>query len=213
MAPIARRGIMLVIASPSGAGKSSISRAVMATDENIQLSVSVTTRAKRPSEVDHVHYHFIAPREFERMRADGELLEWAEVHGNLYATPRAHVEEQLSAGKDILFDIDYQGTLQLYKACRDDMITVFILPPSIRELRQRLERRAEDKTDTIMRRLKNARVEMDHWSEYDHVIINEDLDRSVEMVRAILAAGRNEGRRFTQMGAFVKDLQSQIDSL
>lgn len=213
MAPIARRGIMLVIASPSGAGKSSISRAVMATDDNIQLSVSVTTRAKRPSEVDHVHYHFITPREFERMRTDGELLEWAEVHGNLYATPRAHVEEQLSAGRDILFDIDYQGTLQLYKGCRDDMITVFILPPSIRELRQRLERRAEDGTDTIMRRLKNARVEMDHWSEYDHVIINEDLDRSVEMVRAILAAGRNEGRRFTQMGAFVKDLQSQIDSL
>lgn len=213
MASIARRGIMLVIASPSGAGKSSISRAVMATDDNIQLSVSVTTRAKRPSEVDHVHYHFIAPREFERMRADGELLEWAEVHGNLYATPRAHVEEQLSAGRDILFDIDYQGTLQLYRSSRDDMVTVFILPPSIRELRQRLERRAEDKEDTIMRRLKNARVEMEHWSEYDHVIINEDLDRSVELVRAILAAGRNEGRRFIQMGAFVKDLQGQIDSL
>jgi guanylate kinase len=213
MAPIARRGIMLVIASPSGAGKSSISRAVMAQDDNIQLSVSVTTRAKRKSEVDHVHYHFIGQREFERMRADGELLEWAEVHGNLYATPRAHVEERLSAGRDILFDIDYQGTLQLYKACRDDMVTVFILPPSIRELRQRLERRAEDGADTIMRRLKNARVEMEHWSEYDYVIINEDLDRSVEAVRGILAAGRSEGRRFTQMGAFVKDLQGQIDSL
>jgi guanylate kinase len=213
MAIVARRGIMLVIASPSGAGKSSISRAVMATDSNIQLSVSITTRAKRPSEVDHVHYHFISKREFERMRADGELLEWAEVHGNLYATPRAHVEEQLAAGKDILFDIDYQGTLQLYKSSRADMVTVFILPPSIKELRQRLERRAEDGSDTIMRRLKNARIEMEHWSEYDHVIINEDLDRSVEAVRAILAAGRSEGKRLIQMGSFVRDLQNQIDSL
>jgi guanylate kinase len=213
MATVARRGIMLVIASPSGAGKSSISRAVMATDPDIQLSVSVTTRKKRPSEVDHVHYHFIQKREFERMRADGELLEWAEVHGNLYATPRAHVEERLSAGKDILFDIDYQGTLQLYKSSRADMVTVFILPPSIKELRQRLERRAEDGADTINKRLKNARVEMEHWAEYDHVLINDDLDRSVEAVRAILAAGRSAGRRLTQMGSFVRDLQNQIDSL
>jgi guanylate kinase len=213
MASTARRGIMLVIASPSGAGKTSISRAVLATDDNIQLSISVTTRAKRPSEVDHVHYHFISKREFERMRADGELLEWAEVHGNLYATPRAHVEEVLASGKDILFDIDYQGTLQLYKSSRADMVTVFILPPSIRELRQRLERRAEDGADTIMRRLKNARVEMEHWSEYDHVIVNDDLDRSVETVRAILMAGRSTGQRLTQMGSFVRDLQNQIDSL
>lgn len=210
---VARRGIMLVIASPSGAGKTSISRAVMATDSNIQLSVSVTTRAKRPSEVDHVHYHFIAKREFERMRADGELLEWAEVHGNLYATPRAHVEELLASGRDILFDIDYQGTLQLYKSSRPDMVTVFILPPSIKELRQRLERRAEDGADTIRKRLKNARIEMDHWAEYDHVIVNDDLDRSVEIVRAILTSGRNAGRRLTQMGSFVRDLQNQIDSL
>ncbi|MEQ1900284.1 MAG: guanylate kinase [Devosia sp.] len=210
---IARRGIMLVIASPSGAGKTSISRAVMATDPNIQLSVSVTTRPKRPSEVDHVHYHFIGKREFERMRADGELLEWAEVHGNLYATPRAHVEELLASGKDILFDIDYQGTLQLYRASRPDMVTVFILPPSIRELRQRLERRAEDGADTITKRLKNARIEMDHWAEYDHVIVNDDLDSSVETVRAILAAGRSAGRRLIQMQSFVRDLQNQIDSL
>jgi guanylate kinase len=213
MTPVARRGMMLVIASPSGAGKSSISRAVMATDENIRLSVSVTTRAKRPSEVDHVHYHFIDRHEFERMRAEGELLEWAEVHGILYATPRAHVEEQLAAGKDILFDIDYQGTQQLYRASRADMVTVFILPPSIRELRHRLERRAEDGTDVIMRRLRNARVEMDHWSEYDYVLINDDLNRSVDAVRAILAAGRTAGSRLTQMASFVKDLQNQIDSL
>jgi len=210
---IARRGVMLVIASPSGAGKTSISRAVMATDPGIELSVSVTTRAKRHSEVEGVHYHFISIREFERMRADGELLESAEVHGNLYATPRARVEQTLAAGRDILFDIDYQGTLQLYEKCRADMVTVFILPPSIRELRARLERRAEDGQDVIMRRLKNARIEMEHWSDYDHVIVNEDLEQSVEKVRAILSAARSAGRRLTQMGSFVKDLQNQIDSL
>jgi len=210
---IARRGVMLVIASPSGAGKTSISRAVMASDPNIELSVSVTTRPKRPSEVDHVHYHFISVKQFERMRADGELLESAEVHGNLYATPRAGVEQSLSAGRDILFDIDYQGTLQLYQRCRDDMVTVFILPPSIKELRARLERRAEDGGDVIQRRLKNARLEMEHWDEYDHVIVNDDLDSSVEKVRGILIGARTTGRRLTQMSSFVKDLQNQIDSL
>lgn len=210
---VARRGVMLVIASPSGAGKSSISRAVMAGDRNVELSVSVTTRQKRPSEVDGVHYHFISVKEFERMRADGELLEWAEVHGNLYATPRARVEQRLAAGGDILFDIDWQGTLQLYETCRPDMVTVFILPPSIKELRARLERRAEDGPEVIRKRLKNARFEMEHWSEYDHVIINEDLETSVETVRAILRGARVAGPRLTQMSSFVRDLQNQIDSL
>ena len=209
-----RRGVMLVIASPSGAGKTSISRAVMASDpEKIQLSVSVTTRAKRHSEVDGVHYHFISVREFERMRADGELFESAEVHGNFYGTPRAQVEARLSAGHDMLFDIDWQGTLQLYENCRADMVTVFILPPSISELRARLERRAEDGSDVIERRLRNAKTEMEHWTEYDHVIINEDLETSVEKVRAIVSAARSEGRRLTQMSSFVKDLQAQIDSI
>ena len=210
---IARRGVMLVIASPSGAGKTSISRAVMATDPGIELSVSVTTRGRRHSEMEGVHYHFVSVAEFERMRADGELLEWAKVHDNLYATPRARVEQTLSGGRDILFDIDYQGTLQLYEKCRADMVTVFILPPSIKELRARLERRAEDGQDVIMRRLKNARIEMEHWSDYDHVIINEDLEQSVEKVRSILSAARTAGRRLTQMGSFVRDLQNQIDSL
>jgi guanylate kinase len=210
---IARRGVMLVIASPSGAGKSSISRAVIASDDNIQLSVSVTTRAKRPSEVEGVHYHFIPVKEFERMRADGELLEWAQVHDNLYATPRARVEQTLAAGRDILFDVDFQGTRQLYEKCRADMVTVFILPPSIKELRARLERRAEDGPDVIHRRLKNARIEMDHWSEYDHVIVNADLEESVANVRDILSGARTTGRRLTQMGSFVRDLQDQIDSL
>ena len=213
MAELARRGVMLVIASPSGAGKTSISRAVMASDPSIELSVSVTTRAKRHSEVDGVHYHFISVREFERMRAEGELLESAEVHGNFYGTPRARVEQTLSGGRDILFDIDWQGTLQLYENCRADMVTVFILPPSIEELKARLERRAEDGGEVIARRLKNARLEMEHWTEYDHVIVNEDLETSVDKVRAILGAARTTGRRLMKMESFVKDLQEQIDSI
>ena len=210
---IARRGVMLVIASPSGAGKTSISRAVMASDPNIELSVSVTTRPRRHSEMDGVHYHFISGREFERMRADRELLESAEVHGNLYGTPRARVEQMLAAGRDILFDIDWQGTRQLYETCRDDMVTIFILPPSITELRARLERRAEDGEEVIQRRLKNARVEMEHWAEYDHVIVNNDLEESVGIVRSILASARTAGRRLVEIGSFVKDLQDQIDSM
>ena len=209
----ARRGVMLVLASPSGAGKSSITRTLFGDERDIRLSVSVTTRARRTDEVEGKHYFFIDIPEFERMRADGELLEWAEVHGNFYGTPRAHVEEQLAAGKDILFDIDYQGTLQLYEKCRADMVTVFILPPSIKELRSRLERRAQDSSDTIARRLKNARIEMEHYREYDYVIVNEDLEVSTQRVRSILAAARLARTRLTQLDNFVRDLQNQIDCL
>ncbi|WP_244606626.1 guanylate kinase [Arsenicitalea aurantiaca] len=209
----ARRGVMLVIASPSGAGKSSISRTLFGQDPNIRLSVSVTTRARRTDEVDGKHYHFIDVPTYERMRQDGELLESAEVHGNFYGTPRAHVEEQLAAGNDILFDIDYQGTLQLYQRCRADMVTVFILPPSIKELRARLERRAQDSVGTIEKRLRNAKLEMAHYNEYDYIIVNEDLENSTQKVRSILASARLERRRLTQLDNFVKDLQNQIDSL
>lgn len=208
-----RRGVMLVLASPSGAGKSSISRALFADDPNIALSVSVTTRARRTDEKDGVHYHFIDVPTFEKMRAEGELLESAEVHGNFYGTPRSRVEERLSAGRDILFDIDYQGTLQLYEKCRSDMVTIFILPPSIKELRKRLERRAQDSAGTIDKRLKNARIEMQHYNEYDYVLINEDLEDSTSRVRTILAAARLTRSRFLQLDKFVKDLQDQIDSL
>lgn len=204
---------MLVLASPSGAGKSSISRAIFADDPEISLSVSVTTRARRTDEKEGVHYHFIDVPTFERMRHDGELLESAQVHGHFYGTPRAHVEEKLARGRDILFDIDWQGTLQLLKTARADMVTVFILPPSIRELRKRLERRAQDSKETIETRLKNARVEMEHWREYDYVLVNEDLDQSCARVRSILSAARQKRDRFTQMESFVKDLQSQIDSI
>ena len=209
----ARRGVMMVLASPSGAGKSSISRAIFEDDPNISLSVSVTTRARRTDEIEGVHYHFIDVPTFERMRAEGELLESAEVHSNFYGTPRGRVEEKLAAGRDILFDIDWQGTQQLLKHARVDMITIFILPPSIRELRKRLERRAQDSKETIETRLKNARVEMEHWQEYDYVLVNEDLDQSCARVRSILAAARQKRDRFTQMESFVRDLQSQIDSL
>ena len=203
----------MVLASPSGAGKSSISRAIFEDDPNISLSVSVTTRARRTDEIEGVHYHFIDVAEFQRMRAEGELLESAEVHGNFYGTPRARVEEKLSAGRDILFDIDWQGTQQLLARARADMVTIFILPPSIRELRKRLERRAQDSKQTIETRLKNARIEMQHWNEYDYVLVNEDLDQSCARVRSILAAARQRRDRFTQMESFVRDLQSQIDSL
>lgn len=209
----ARRGVMMVLASPSGAGKSSISRTIFEQDPQIRLSVSVTTRARRSDEVEGKHYYFIDVATFERMKADGELLEWAEVHGNFYGTPRARVEERLAAGDDILFDIDFQGTLQLYEKCRADMVTIFILPPSIKELRKRLERRAQDSQETIERRLRNAKLEMDHWQEYDYVLVNEDLDQSCARVRSILSASRLARPRLTQMASFVKDLQDQIDSL
>ena len=213
MMDFARRGVMLVIASPSGAGKSSISRQLFSQDPNIALSVSVTTRSRRTDEIDGTHYHFIDVPRFEQMRDRGELLEWAEVHGNFYATPREKVEERLSVGKDILFDIDYQGTLQLYENCRDDMVTVFILPPSIAELRARLERRAQDSSGTIEKRLRNARKEMEHYSEYDYVLVNEDLEQSVQMVRSILASARLQRPRQTKLDGFVEDLKAQIEAL
>jgi guanylate kinase len=213
MAELARRGVMMVLASPSGAGKSSIARAIIEQDENISLSVSVTTRARRTDEIEGKHYQFIEVPAFEKMRAGGELLESAEVHGNFYGTPRAHVEEKLAAGRDILLDIDYQGTIQLLKKVRQDMVTVFILPPSITELKARLERRAQDSKAVIQRRLKNARVEMEHFDEYDYVIVNRDLEESVHKVRTILAAARLERTRFKGLPGFVRRLQRQIDGL
>jgi guanylate kinase len=213
VAELSRRGVMMVLASPSGAGKSSISRAIFEQDPNISLSVSVTTRARRTDEIDGKHYHFIDVAEFVRMRDAGELLESAEVHSNFYGTPRARVEEKLSQGRDILFDIDYQGTLQLLKNAREDMVTIFILPPSIKELRKRLERRAQDSKGTIEKRLKNARIEMEHFDEYDFVIVNRDLEDSVQKVRTILAAARLERERYKGLSAFVRRLQKQIDSL
>jgi guanylate kinase len=213
MADLARRGVMMVLASPSGAGKSSISRAIFEQDPEIELSVSVTTRERRTDEIHGKHYWFISVDEFRSMQEKGELLESAEVHGNFYGTPRARVEEKLAAGRDILFDIDYQGTLQLLERARPDMVTVFILPPSIRELKARLERRAQDSKGTIRKRLGNARIEMAHYDEYDFVIVNKDLEDSVQKVRTILAAARLERTRYRGLPAFVRRLQRQIDSI
>jgi guanylate kinase len=213
MAELARRGVMMVLASPSGAGKSSISRAIYENDPNISLSVSVTTRARRTDEIHGKHYWFIDVAEFTRMKLADELLESAEVHGNFYGTPRAQVEERLAAGRDILFDIDFQGTLQLLDKMPEDMVTIFILPPSIAELRKRLERRAQDSKGTIQKRLKNARIEMQHYGEYDYVIVNKDLEDSVQKVRTILAAARLQRTRYKGLPNFVRRLQKQIDSL
>ncbi len=213
MGEFARRGVMLVLASPSGAGKSSITRALFAQDTSIRLSVSVTTRARRTDEIEGTHYYFRDVKTFEQMRANGDLLEWAQVHDNYYGTPRAEVEELLASGHDILFDIDYQGTLQLYEKCRADMVTVFILPPSIEELKLRLERRAQDSPGTIERRLRNARIEMEHFDEYDYVLVNEDLEKSTQQVRSILVAARLARERQTDLDAFVGELQRQIDAL
>jgi guanylate kinase len=203
----ARRGLMLVLSSPSGAGKSSIARALLAEEgKRLHLSISVTTRQRRPSEVDGIHYYFIDKARFARMRDGGELLEWAEVHGNLYATPRAAVEEALASGLDVLFDIDWQGTQQLVAAMPDDVVSVFILPPTMAELHARLERRAEDTEEVIARRLKNARDEIGHWTEYDYIVVNDDLERSLMVVRSILVAERHNRARQAGLPDFIADL-------
>ena len=205
-----RRGIMLVVSSPSGAGKTTLTRSLVDKDRNLKLSISVTTRPKRPSEVDGVHYNFISRSRFEAMRRSGELLEFAKVHGNLYGTPRKPVEKALEAGHDVLFDIDWQGAQQLYEKMRADVVSVFVLPPSARELKTRLERRAQDSGETIRRRLQNAANEIPHWAEYDYVLVNRDLDRSFKDLRAILTAERAKRRGRAK---FVKATQRLLADL
>ena len=187
---IRRRGLMLVLSSPSGAGKSTIARNLLESDSGFELSVSVTTRPRRPSEIEGVHYHFRTRREFEVLRDSDQLLEWAEVHGNFYATPRAPAEQAISEGRDMLFDIDWQGAKQLREKILADLVSVFILPPSMAELKARLQRRAEDSASTIETRLTNARNEIEHWREYDYVVVNRDLDQAFAQVRAIVTAER-----------------------
>ena len=210
---IARRGIMLVVSSPSGAGKTTLTRNLLDQEENVSLSISVTTRVRRPSEIDGVHYHFISKRRFEVMRDSDELLESAEVHGNLYGTPREPVERALAAGRDVLFDIDWQGTQQLYQKMRNDVVSVFVLPPSASELKIRLERRAEDTDETIARRLRNAADEIPHWTEYDYVLVNRDLDKSFARLRAILTAERLKRVLLPELGNFVANLLSDLKQI
>jgi guanylate kinase len=195
-----RRGLMLILSSPSGAGKTTLTRLLLQNrDVDLTLSVSVTTRARRSSEADGIHYHFISRSRFEAMRDSGELLEHAEVHGNFYGTPRGPVEDVLVGGRDVLFDIDYQGTQQVRLTAPDDVVTIFILPPSMRELRARLERRAEDSAVTIASRLAAARNEITRWTSYDYVLVNDDLQKTFRDVLAILTAERL--RRVRQEGA------------
>jgi guanylate kinase len=186
-----RRGLMFVLSSPSGAGKTTLTRMLLEDEKkNVELSVSVTTRAKRASEIEGRHYYFIDRPRYDEMVKKGDLLEWAEVHGNGYGTPKKPVEASLRAGKDVLFDIDWQGTLQLYGAARPDVVSVFVLPPSAHALRERLARRAEDNQEVVDRRLRNAIEELDHWREYDYILVNDDLDRAYRALKAILAAER-----------------------
>jgi guanylate kinase len=203
---IRRRGLMLVLSSPSGAGKSTIARNLIESDPGFELSVSVTTRPRRDSEIDGIHYHFRTPREFEMLRDNDELLEWAEVHGNFYATPREAAEKAMADGRDMLFDIDWQGATQLKEKMRGDIVSIFILPPSMKELKARLKRRAEDQEDVIETRLKNSRTEIEHWTEYDFVVVNDDLDRAFSEVRAIVAAERLRRDRRPGLFDFVSGL-------
>ncbi len=206
---IARRGVMLVISSPSGAGKSTIARNLMEADHELKMSVSVTTRQRRGSEIEGVHYHFVSEREFNRMRDSDALLEWAEVHGNYYGTPREAAEIALSEGRDMLFDIDWQGALQLQEKMRADVVGIFILPPSMTELKSRLFRRAEDSDDVIATRLANARAEIEHWRDYDYVVVNDDLDRAFAAVKSIVEAERLRRDRRPGLFEFVSGLLAE----
>ena len=207
---IARRGLMLVLSSPSGAGKTTLSRMLLKADRNVELSVSVTTRRQRRGEVAGRDYHFIDPARFDAMVKTGKLLEWAEVFGHCYGTPRRPVEKALRAGRDVLFDIDWQGTQQLREKARDDLVSVFILPPSVRELERRLHRRAQDSRDIIGARMAKAAGEMSHWPEYDYVIVNTDRRVAFAEVRAILGAERLKRERQIGLSEFVRGLQAKL---
>ena len=207
-----RRGVMFVISSPSGAGKSALSRHLLEADKQIHLSVSVTTRPRRPSEVDGVHYHFVSVKGFEALRDRGDLLEWAEVHGNYYGTPRGPVELALAEGRDVLFDIDVQGTLQLYEKMRPDVVSVFILPPSIPELERRLRRRAEDTDAVIAKRLRNAKGEIAHWGDYDYVLVNEDIQVCFNQLKQVLAVERIKRHRQMQLPETIARLNAELET-
>ena len=204
---IARRGLMLVLSSPSGAGKTTISRLLLERDKSLSMSISTTTRPIRPGEEDNRDYHFVDPTEFNLMVNRQEFLEHAKVFGNYYGTPRAAVEEALAGGSDVIFDIDWQGAQQLGEVAGEDLVRVFILPPSTDELNRRLRRRAQDTADVVASRMAKAADEMSHWAEYDFIVINEDVETSVAQVQAILAAERLRRQRQIGLSELVKRLQ------
>ncbi|CEG08265.1 Guanylate kinase [Afipia felis] len=206
-----RRGLMFVLSSPSGAGKSTLSRMLIEKTPGLRMSVSVTTRAKRPGEAEGDHYYFIDKARFDQMVRAGELLEHAPVFDNHYGTPRHAVEKALSAGEDVLFDIDWQGTQQLREKARADVVSVFILPPSAQDLEKRLHTRAQDSDAVIRGRMDRAAHELSHWAEYDYVVLNNDLDQAFSEVETILRAERLKRERQTGLSAFVRGLQDQLE--
>jgi guanylate kinase len=205
---IERRGLMLVLSSPSGAGKTTISRELLARDDNLTLSVSATTRPRRPGETEGVDYLFVDQARFDAMVAEGAFLEHATVFEHCYGTPRAAVEAALAAGRDVLFDIDWQGTQQVAEKAREDLVGVFILPPSTGELERRLRARAQDPDAVVRGRMAKAADEMSHWAEYDYIVVNEDVERSVAAVRSILEAERLRRDRQVGLRDFVESLRS-----
>ena len=207
-AQLSRRGLMFILSSPSGAGKTTISRMLLEADREIKLSVSATTRPPRPGEVEGVHYHFVSDGEFERMVDEDDFYEWAPVFGYRYGTPKGHIRAALKEGQDFLFDIDWQGTQQLYQKDQQDVVRVFILPPSIAELRRRLETRATDDGQVIDARMERARAEISHWDAYDYVVINENVNACFAQVAEILHAERMKRQRQTGLIPFVRELMS-----
>ncbi len=201
-----RRGLMVVLSSPSGAGKSTISRALIARDSNLTMSVSATTRPPRPGEVDGEDYYFVDKARFDAMVARGQMLEHARVFDNFYGTPKEPVEEALSQGRDVMFDVDWQGTQQLTENAPKDLVRVFILPPSMAELERRLYARAQDSEEVVRKRMAEAGAEMSHYPEYDYIVVNIDIDESVDMVEAILAAERLKTARQIGLHDFVDDI-------
>ena len=208
--PIHRRGLMLVLSSPSGAGKTTIARGLLDRDAGITMSVSVTTRAMRPGEVEGLDYYFIDQQRFDRMAETGDLLEHARVFGNCYGTPRVAVEDALGAGRDVLFAIDWQGAQQLAQNARDDLVSVFVLPPSVSELERRLRGRGQDSEEVIANRMAKASNEISHWPEYDYVIVNSDVTESIAAVESILHAERLRRRRQVGLPEFVRSIQDTL---
>jgi guanylate kinase len=206
---IKRRGLLLVLSSPSGAGKTTISRKLFETDGKLAMSVSVTTRPKRPGEIDGTHYSFVERAKFDQMVAQGELLEHAIVFDNCYGTPRTPVMQALDNGQDIISDVDWQGTQQLKQNVGADVVAVFVLPPTIEALKERLQSRAQDSADVVQARMAKSSDEMSHWAEYDYVIVNDDLDSSVRQVQAILDAERKRRTRQVGLSDFVNGLRGQ----
>ena len=204
--PIRRKGFMFVLSSPSGAGKTTLSRMLLQKDENLALSISATTRPIRPNEVEGVHYSFVTKEEFFKMRERGQFLESAEVFGNYYGTPSTVVQNMLDKGTDVLFDIDWQGTRQLASSARADLVSIFILPPSMEELELRLRKRAEDKEEVLQERMSKAHIEISHWNEYDYVIVNKDVEESLQKVYSILRAERLRRVRQEGLSTFVGQL-------